>query len=164
MHVNRTQQRSWYLNDQSSTVMGSNLTTVALSLRYDSYHLTESVSYSISWIKQYNLFSSIMVSPISTKITKIPRQFIHFAKLSLWCSHFMVRANGKFDWLSAARTGWFFHSRERKKWFVLPIILKERRMNWDQAENVIPDLVKMELVKSDERFSNGIQEVLQVNT
>ncbi|CAG5111421.1 Oidioi.mRNA.OKI2018_I69.chr2.g5733.t1.cds [Oikopleura dioica] len=37
-------------------------------------------------------------------------------------------------------------------------------MNWDQAENVIPDLVKMELVKSDERFSKGIQEVLQVNT
>lgn len=43
-------------------------------------------------------------------------------------------------------------------------LLKQRRMNWDQAADVIPDLVKMELVKSDDRFSKGIQEVLQVET
>jgi len=37
-------------------------------------------------------------------------------------------------------------------------------MNWDQAAEVIPDLLKIELVRSDDRFSTGIKEVLHVES
>ncbi|CBY10968.1 unnamed protein product [Oikopleura dioica] len=37
-------------------------------------------------------------------------------------------------------------------------------MNWDQAADVIPDLLKLELVRSDDRFSTGLKEVLHVGS
>ena len=40
----------------------------------------------------------------------------------------------------------------------------QQKMNWDQAAEVIPDLLKLELVRSDDRFSTGIKEVLHVES
>ena len=37
-------------------------------------------------------------------------------------------------------------------------------MNWNHAADVVPDLLKLELVRSDDRFSLGVQEVLQVGS
>ena len=44
-----------------------------------------------------------------------------------------------------------------QKWFG-PSLSRafQKKMNWDQAAEVIPDLLKIELVRSDDRFSTGI--------
>jgi len=66
--------------------------------------------------------------------------------------------------LADRRAPEFFIFREQKWFGPRSSGALQKKMNWDQAADVIPDLLKLELVRSDDRFSTGLKEVLHVGS